>query len=99
MRPRCWLLRGSWRLEHNQCHSLYPLPSVLLLSNPRKSGSKENILVPRCPIATLALSTRTCEEPSNHDSSGASARVSRLSQEIVGGRFVQYGRHGGDDRD
>src|SRR5579864_7664154 len=23
MPPRCWLPRRSWRLEHNQCHSLY----------------------------------------------------------------------------
>src|SRR5258708_38358613 len=22
MRPRCWLPRRSWRLDHNQCHSL-----------------------------------------------------------------------------
>jgi hypothetical protein len=22
MHPRCWLPRRSWRLEHNQCHSL-----------------------------------------------------------------------------
>src|ERR1700675_2043065 len=46
-----------------------PFPSFLLLSNPHKSGSTENILAPRCPIATLTrLSTRACEEPSNHDS-------------------------------
>jgi Fis family transcriptional regulator, factor for inversion stimulation protein len=23
MPPRCWLPRRSWRLEHNQCHSLF----------------------------------------------------------------------------
>jgi hypothetical protein len=28
-----------------------PFPGFLLLSNPRKSGSTENILVPRCRIA------------------------------------------------
>ncbi len=37
-------------LEHNQCHSLYLFP-VLLLSNPRKRGSTEtrDVLLPRSP--------------------------------------------------
>jgi len=39
MLPRCWLPRRSWRLEHNQCHSLYllwrsrlSLPPILRLA-------------------------------------------------------------------
>src|ERR1039457_2374161 len=30
MPPRCWLPRRSWRLEHNQCHSLYLFPRFLI---------------------------------------------------------------------
>ena len=50
-------------------------PTLRCLRN-KSTGSTENILAPRCPIATLArLSTRTCEEPSNHDSSGRHRRA------------------------
>ncbi len=88
MRPRCWLLRGSWRLEHNQCHSLYLFRGVPFLSNPRKSGSTEarDVL-----LATLTrLSTRTWEEPSNHGSPGRHLRgLAGFLKKIVDGRFVQ----------
>ncbi len=30
MYPRCWLPRRSWRLEHNQCRSLYYFPARLI---------------------------------------------------------------------
>src|ERR1019366_3997531 len=78
-----------------------PFPSVLLLTNPRKSGSTENILAPRSPVATLTrFSTRICEETSKQDLSGRHLRgLNRFAQEIVAGHFVQYRRHGSDDRD
>jgi len=28
MHPRCRLPRRSWRLEHNQCHSLFLFPTI-----------------------------------------------------------------------
>ena len=51
MRPRRRLPRRSWRLEHNQCHSLYLFPAFPLSS---KRDSTENILAPRSPAATLS---------------------------------------------
>ena len=78
-----------------------PFPSVLLLTNPRKSGSTENILAPRSPAATLTrFPTRICEERSEQDVTGRHLRgLNRSPQEMVAGHFVQYGRHGSDDRD
>jgi hypothetical protein len=67
-----------------------PFPSGLLLTNPRKCGFTEIILVPRCPNSTLTrLSTKTCEEPSNHDSRHLRG-LNRFAQEMVAGHFVQY---------
>jgi hypothetical protein len=50
-RERRRLPRRSWRLEHNQCHSLYLFPAFPLS---RKAISQKTILAPRSPVVTLS---------------------------------------------
>jgi hypothetical protein len=89
MRPRRRLPRRSWRLEHNQCHSLYLFPAFPLS---RKSDSTENILAPRSPVATLSpLSQQGLEQPFKQGLDCPQLRgLNRFAQGIVAGVFVQY---------
>jgi hypothetical protein len=43
MPPRFWLPRRSWRLEHNQCHSLYLFPAFSVAAR----LFSQNIFLPR----------------------------------------------------
>jgi hypothetical protein len=62
MRPRRRLPRRSWRLEHNQCHSLYLFPALPLS---RKSDSTENILASSSSSRhTFPFSQQGLEQPS-----------------------------------
>src|SRR5579859_4360241 len=45
MHPRCWLPRRSWRLEHNQCHSLYYFQhSAVTLQNTPDSAEPPDLV-------------------------------------------------------
>src|SRR5712692_1021647 len=42
MSQRCWLPRGSWRLEHNQCYSLFLFWYLYLFNFAQRFGRKIN---------------------------------------------------------
>src|SRR5271155_1604068 len=98
MRPRRRLPRRSWRLEHNQCHSLYLSPSVPPKPQERfhrKYPSPEISCHHTFPLFSIRIGTTVESKTWLPPTRG----LNRFAQGIVAVVFVQYGGHVSDDRD
>src|SRR5947209_5356562 len=65
MYPRCWLPRRSWRLEHNQCRSLYYFPKrlIALFAVTIRTSTQCARPAPISPSSLLPFSTGIVDMP------------------------------------